>query len=135
VGDITKNISQHELNCECGAHDCRVTIHKDEPVIKIWQKACDHFARQAQVEKMRLEITSGARCYTYNRSPEVGSSDMSQHPRCCAIDGKIFFPNGDQVPPQKVYEYFDDRWPDKLGLGNYKTFTHVDTRRTGKARW
>lgn len=129
MGDLTKNISQHELDCKCG--DCDVTILPYDLVIKLWQQCCDYFANKHGVEKVTLIITSGARCYIYNR--EVGSSDNSQHPRARAIDGKIFV-NGEQIPPREVYDYFNNRFPNKFGIGLYSSFTHLDTRPV-KARW
>jgi uncharacterized protein YcbK (DUF882 family) len=135
MGDLTKNISQYELNCKCG--NCAVTIQAHEPVIKIWQDACDYFATKYGVDKVRLEITSAARCYVWNRTPlksgGPGSNDESQHPRCSAIDGKIFV-NNKQLKPREVFDYFDSRFHDACGVGLYPTFTHFDTR-IPKARW
>jgi hypothetical protein len=36
--------------------------------------------------------------------------------------------------PREVYEYLDERYPNKYGIGSYETFTHIDTR-VKKARW
>ena len=129
MGDLTKNISRHELKCKC--NNCEVTILDYEPVIEIVQDTCDYFAKENSVDKVTLIITSGARCYVYNR--EVGSTDNSQHPRACAIDFKIFI-NGRQIDPKLVYAYLDEKYPDSLGLGKYTTFTHIDTR-PKKDRW
>ena len=138
MGDITKNISQRELNCKCRNSNCSVTIHRDEPIIKIWQNVCDHFAARHDVDKVVLKITSAARCYEYNRVPVSrngpGSNDQSQHPRTCAIDAQIYI-NGEQIPPRHIHKYLDNKFPKSLGLGLYATFNHVDTRRTEKARW
>ena len=129
MGDITTNISKSELFCHCGK--CKVRIQDHEPIIQMVQGACDHFADVYGVDKVTLNITSGARCYEYNR--EVGSNDNSQHPRCNAMDIKIFV-NGAQIPPNLVYEYLDDIYPCGMGVGLYNTFTHIDSRET-KARW
>lgn len=131
MGDLTKNISRHELVCQC--LDCNVRIQDHEPIIQEWQGACDYFAKKWQVGKVRLEITSPARCYVHNRTDDVGSNDESQHPRCCAIDGKIFA-RGEQIPPKMVYDYFDNAYPDFGGVGLYDSFTHRDTRAI-KVRW
>jgi hypothetical protein len=129
MGDLTKNISQHELDCKCGK--CEVSIQWHEPVVMCWQKACDYFASKYGVDKVKLTITSGARCYEYNRIPESeggpGSTDGSQHPRCSAIDGKIFIGNS-QIPPKEVFDYFDGQYPDACGIKAYNSFTHFDTR-------
>lgn len=129
MGDLTTNISRHELECKCGK--CEVTILDAEPVIGIVQDACDYFASINNTDKVTLIITSAARCYAYNR--EVGSTDNSQHPRARAIDFKIFI-NSKQVDPQLVYAHLNNEYPNSLGLGNYVTFTHVDTR-PNKSRW
>lgn len=129
MGDLTKNISQSELDCKCG--NCSVTILPYEPVIQHWQDCCDFFAKKNNVEKVTLIITSAARCYDYNRS--VGSSDNSRHPRCNAIDGQIFV-NGEQIDPELVFNYFDNRFKYSCGVGLYKTFTHFDNRPV-RARW
>lgn len=131
---ITKNISDFELRCKCGY--CKVRIQDHEPVIKVVQDVCDHFSAIA-AKKVTLIITSAARCYGYNRQPAhlggAGSNDESQHPRCCAMDIKLFV--GDtQIEPDFIYEHLDLKFPNEYGLGNYKTFTHVDTRAV-KARW
>ena len=135
MGDLTKNISQHELDCRCS--NCKVTVQYHEPIINIVQKACDYFAANAQVEKVKLNITSAARCYEYNRMPikdgGPGSNDESQHPRCSAMDIQIFIGKM-QVAPQEVADYFNAQYPDSCGIGVYATFTHIDTRSI-KARW
>ena len=129
MGDLTKNISKHELKCHCG--NCEVYIQSHEPIIPIVQDCCDYFAKMTGVDKVSLKITSAARCQPHNRS--VGSNDESQHIRCSAMDIQIFS-QGMQVSPDKVYHYFDARFPDACGVGKYETFTHFDTR-TEYARW
>lgn len=138
MGDLTKNISQHELDCKCKDPECNVTILPSEPIIKVVQGACDHFKRKYKAKKVTLLITSAARCYVYNRLPVKqggpGSNDSSQHPRACAIDFKIFLPDGSQIPPKEIYDYLDKKHPDTLGLGLYKSFNHADGRAI-KGRW
>lgn len=135
MGDLTKNISQHELDCQCG--QCEITIQHWEPVIGCWQKACDYFANKYGVKKVVFVVCSGARCCVWNRVPikngGPGSTDGSQHIRCSAIDGKIFIGNW-QVPPKEVYDYFDSQYPDSCGIGLYDSFTHFDPREAC-ARW
>lgn len=134
---ITANISQHELNCKCKDPECNVTILANEPIIKIVQGACDHFKREYKAKRVVLLITSGARCYVYNRLPidqgGAGSTDNGQHPRACAIDFKIFI-DGVQIPPDLIYDYLDKENPNTLGLGLYKSFNHADGRAI-KGRW
>lgn len=136
MGDLTKNISSSELKCSCG--NCDVGIQSHEPIIQIWQQACDYFAMAYGVERVVFIVRSGGRCYVYNRLPidegGPGSNDESQHPRCCAIDGEIRLPSGKVIPPLEVFQYFDRIFPDQYGLGLYTWGTHLDTRAV-KARW
>jgi len=135
MGDLTKNISSHEVRCKCG--NCNVTIQDHEEVLELVQETCDHFARSEGVERVVLVLLSGARCYDYNRIPidegGPGSNDSSQHPRCGAIDFQIFV-RGQQVPTKRIYDYLDTKYQTKFGLGLYRTFNHLDDRRS-RARW
>lgn len=131
MGDVTKNISRHELRCKCGR--CGFAVLGYEQVIDVVQEACDHFAAQQGVDRVTLTITSAARCTEYNRKPTneggPGSNDNSRHPRGDAIDHRI-----SGVTPRELYDYYCERYPDKFGVGMYGTFVHVDTRPV-KARW
>ena len=136
MGDLTKNISRHELRCKCG--NCSVTIQDHEPIIGIVQGVCDRIADKYDVDKVQLDITSAARCREDNQF--VGSNDESQHIRCNAMDIKIFV--GDvQMPPDLVAEYLLNDVISGVGevgyiggVGIYNTFTHIDTRNK-IARW
>ena len=127
MGDLTKNISRHELRCKCG--NCSVTIQDHEPIIQIVQGVCDRIATEYGVEKVRLDITSAARCREHNLA--VGSNDESQHIRCNAMDIKIFVGDA-QMPPNLVADYLPDDFIG--GSGVYNSFTHFDTRNK-IARW
>lgn len=84
--------------------------------------------------KVILEITSASRCYEYNRKPlsegGPGSNDRSQHPRARAIDFRI---RG--VSPDEVYSYLVTKHDGCFGIGRYNSFTHIDSRSGGAARW
>ena len=129
MGDLTKNISRHELACKCG---CGLDS-MDYETINLVQSICDYFAAILGVEKVMLRISSAARCYTYNSKPVAdggpGSNHKSQHPRCRAIDFTI-----DGTKPQAVANYAATQIPSSGGIGRYKTFTHVDTRQS-MSRW
>lgn len=82
-----------------------------------------------------VTLTSGPRCPEYNE--HVGGAEYtSRHlvepyerePDAADIVVK-------DVSPQEVYDYLCSRpYANLLGLGNYKDFTHVDTRGE-QARW
>ena len=74
-----------------------------------------------------IAVNSGCRCETYNA--EVGGATNSQHLYGKAADISI---RG--VSPSVVADFIDEVFPDQLGLGRYRTFTHVDNRNC-KARW
>lgn len=123
---LSKNISRHELACSCGCGFDSM----DWETIDVVQDCCDHFADQLGLDRVVLDITSAARCYEHNRTPEVGSNDGSQHPRARAIDFKI---RG--VLPADVHAYLVASYPDTYGIGKYGSFTHIDTRSGAAARW
>ena len=82
-----------------------------------------------------VKISSMCRCRTYNR--KAGSkTDHSRH----VCDDYDWEPDAADivvqgVDPQEVYKYLCNLpFANLLGIGNYATFTHVDTRGQ-KARW
>lgn len=129
MGDLTRNISRHELACNCGCGFSSM----DWETIEVVQDVCDHFANILGVDKVVLNITSAARCYAYNRLPSSeggpGSNDKSQHPKACALDFQIV-----GVSPKAIYEYLNHKYPNKYGIGEYTTFIHFDSR-SYRARW
>lgn len=124
MGNLTKNISRHEVACRCGCGFDSM----DWETINAVQECCDHFADQLGVRRVRLHITSAARCYKYNRA--VGGADKSQHRLARAIDFII-----DSVLPNEIQEYLSAQYPDKYGIGCYPRFTHFDTRSGPAVRW
>ena len=73
----------------------------------------------------KVTITSGCRCPEYNRS--VGGAENSQHLLGRAADIVV-----DGITPALVQELAEQL--DVHGLGEYSTFTHIDSR-NGTARW
>ena len=130
MGDISANINRYEIKCKC--NKCSVRIQDHEPVIQVVQGAVNWFQGNAHSDTyVSVRITSAARCREHNLT--VGSNDESQHIRCNAMDIQIFIA-GRQVEPRVVYDYFCRTSPDTYGIGDYDTFTHIDTRNK-KARW
>jgi uncharacterized protein YcbK (DUF882 family) len=123
MGDLTKNISRHEVSCRCGCGSDSI----DAETIEVVQECCDHFS-DITGSRVVAAINSGNRCLGHNRS--IGSRDSSQHPKGRAIDFRIV-----NVDPADVYKYLDERYSGKYGVGNYPTFTHLDTRTNGGSRW
>lgn len=130
MGDLTKNISRYEIACHCGCGFDSL----DFETITVVQEICDHFAETLGLDRVILHIHSAARCFSYNRIPVKdggpGSNDQSQHPLARAIDFHI-----KDVSPDVVYSYLCQKYPDRYGIGSYESFTHLDTRSGGSARW
>jgi uncharacterized protein YcbK (DUF882 family) len=123
MGNLSKNISRYEVDCHCGCGSDSI----DTETVTVLQACCDHFSDITGTISVVI-ITSGNRCLEYNRS--VGSTDGSQHPKGRAIDFRIV-----NVDPADVYKYLDEKYPGRYGLGRYESFTHLDTRTNGGARW
>lgn len=136
MGDLTKNISRHEVLCHCGK--CGVDTIDFETVMLV-QGACDHFAEKLGVDKVILRISSGSRCQKHNDTPVklggAGGSKGSYHKKMKAIDHHI-----DGVSVRDLYDYYNSLHPNRLGLGLYEKpkvntpFVHIDPRPI-KARW
>lgn len=126
MGNITKNISRHELRCRCG--NCNYE-YADYETIKAIQGACDFFAEKMGMHKAVLIITGPARCPEYNA--EVGGADQSMHKNGGGIDHII-----KSVSPRLLASYYDRLYPNKFGIGTYtsKNFVHLDARPIA-ARW
>lgn len=122
---MTNNFSIGEFNCKCGCempNDVLVNITK---LANQLQFVRDNLARP-------ITINSAYRCVTHNKS--IGGSKNSQHILGKAADIVI----SGLDPILDTYDYLDDlmRTGEILqgGLGMYKTFTHIDIRKT-KSRW
>jgi len=134
MGDITQNISRHEIACQC---QCGFdTI--DYTVIEALQMTADHFASVYHC-RIWVDITSGCRCIPHNATIP-GATDDSQHPLGRAIDFKLFVRHpidgkrSTQVDPIDINEYLDEHHP-LLGIGRYTNRNHIDSRTGGPARW
>lgn len=122
MGDLTKNISRHEVTCRCGCGFNTI----DHKVVTIVQEVADYFAKERNIERSVVFINSGARCTRHNK--RVGGKLKSQHPKCRAIDFTI-----KGVPPNLVATFLESKYMNEYGIGRYKYFTHIDTK-SGKAR-
>lgn len=122
MGNLSKNLSRHEIACQCG---CGYDTIDTETAL-IFQDCCDHFARTLNIQIVAI-IHSGARCLQHNRT--VGSKDTSWHVDARAIDFHI-----EGVTPADTFKYLDNKHPNRYGLGLYSTFVHADSR-LYKARW
>jgi uncharacterized protein YcbK (DUF882 family) len=115
VEKISRNFSRHEFKCSC----CDFAT-VDVKLIELLEVVRNHFNQP-------VKITSGCRCVKHNKS--VGGAEKSKHLYGIAADIKV-----KDTDPEKVYDFIDAYEPERLGVGLYKSWVHVDVRPT-KARW
>lgn len=113
---VSTNFQRGEFACRCGCGFDTV----DAGTLEIVQAVRTHFGRP-------VRINSGCRCPAHNRS--VGGAASSQHVLARAADIAV-----EGVSPDAVHDWIADTYPE-ASLGLYRTFTHVDTRTEGPARW
>ena len=140
MGDLTKNFSRSEFICKCGNCD---QIAVDFELVTILQEAVDHFSREYN-QDVSCQITSGNRCLQNNIRALIEHSGMtreeaekskSQHLNCIAADHKFFLKQTrHQIDPDIVGDYYEEKFPEKYGIGRYENRTYLDIR-TSKARW
>lgn len=114
MGNISAHFNREEFACQCGCGFDTIDALTLEAVeaIRVYFEA-------------PLTINSANRCVTHNAS--VGGAKSSQHlySRACDIVIK-------GVEPSVVADYAESLG---LSVGRYNSFTHLDTRSGGPARW
>ncbi len=118
MGDISKNFSRHEFACNCNEECGYDTV--DAELITVLEDLREHFGK-------RVTITSGHRCPDWNAA--VGGKPKSVHLSGKACDISVYM-----VFPAEVAKYLRAKYPEKYGIGEYSTFTHIDVRNY-RARW
>lgn len=113
-------LSPHFKVSEFACSDGTDTVFVSPTLLSVLEKIRVHFGKP-------VKINSGYRTEAKNKA--VGGAAYSQHKYGLAADIII---NG--VPPAKVAEYAETLLPNTGGIGIYKTFTHIDVRKT-KSRW
>lgn len=106
---------------EFACHDGSDSVLIDEKLVRILQKAREHFAKP-------VTITSGYRTATYNA--KVGGASNSYHTKGRAADITV-----SGVDNKELAKYFEAQGINGIGLYNYiGGFVHVDTR-TSQYLW
>lgn len=117
---LSKNFTRKEFACKCccglGLNDGDI----NPELVRVIQDVRDTFDKP-------VVINSGLRCEKHNK--RVGGVVRSQHLIGTAADIRV-----QSVEPVEVYRYLTAKYPKKFGIGNYKTFTHIDVR-PNKARF
>jgi uncharacterized protein YcbK (DUF882 family) len=116
-GYISKNFKRDEFACKCGCGFDTV----DSELIFVLQWLRD-------VVDAPIKVNSGCRCASHNAS--VGGAPSSQH-----VLGRAADIVTSAEPPHRIHEILDRTFGDKLSLGLYDDFVHVDTRTEGGRRW
>lgn len=117
MGDLSTNFDRKEFACQC---DCGFDT-VDIELVKLLENIRKHFGKP-------VIVNSGCRCETHNKAE--GGSKRSQHLYGRAADIFIM-----AVPPEKIAAYIDSKWPNRFGVGVYKSWIHVDSRSGHPARW
>ena len=114
---ISEHFQRHEFACNCGCGFDTI----DAQTLAVLEVVRRHF-------KAPVIVNSAARCPIHNRN--VGGAPNSQH-----LDGRAADIKVKGVSPDAVADFIADILEDAGGIGRYDTFTHVDTRTAGPARW
>ena len=124
MGDLSKNLSRHEMTCECGCGFDTV----DYELVNVLQGCIDHFRNGVPAYML---ITGGNRCEAHNETIK-GAAKNSQHIKGRAADFKLFrVGTREQIDPVDVFSYLDNKFSGKYGIGLYSNRVHVDTRTHG----
>jgi len=141
MGDLSKNLSRHEMACACGCGFDTV----DGKLGEALQNCVDYLADKTRLD-IRLDVRGGNRCREHNDflrelfEESGGKSGAktaveSQHIYGRAADVKLFVRStGEQVTPRMVAAFFEN-CGENLSVGRYSNRTHVDTRTDGGKRW
>ena len=139
MGDLTKNISAHELACDCKYPDCRSKEVAHMPLVMAMQGAVDYFSEKYEAPA-RIVITDGNRCFKNNvdiqlkytkKTRAQAEKSKSRHLFHVASDHHIKLKiEGDwkRLPSTELYDYYDRKFPDSCGLILYFNRVHLDMR-------
>lgn len=114
--NLSTHFKRSEFTCKCGCGFDDI----NPLLIEVLEDVRNHF-------NAPTSITSGCRCQRHNQA--VGGKSHSQHLLGNASDIKVY-----AVKPKSVADYLESKYPNKFGIGRYRTFTHIDVR-ADKARW
>jgi uncharacterized protein YcbK (DUF882 family) len=116
---LSENFTESEFRCRCCGE-----LHSGgvpQQLIDVLQDVRNHFGQPTMVN-------SGFRCVRHNRN--VGGAANSQHTHGRAADIRVA-----NVDPSRVQRYLREKYTGRFGIGSMGTFTHIDIRPGGAARW
>ncbi|MGB2335684.1 MAG: D-Ala-D-Ala carboxypeptidase family metallohydrolase [Alcanivorax sp.] len=115
MGDLSKHFSRYEFACKCGCGYDTV----DAELLRVLEDVREQFNEP-------ITITSGCRCKRHN--VDVGGAFNSQHLYGRAADITV----ADTMPAAVARFAHVMVVP---GIGEYNSFTHLDTRSGDHERW
>ena len=118
--DGSKQLSAHFKVREFACSDGSDAVFISPELVEILEKIRAHFGRP-------VHINSAYRTPAKNKA--VGGAAQSQHMYGLAADITI-----QGVTPSQIASYAETLLPGTGGIGIYKSFCHVDVRKT-KSRW
>lgn len=119
--NLDAKVSGHFKLREFKCNDNSRVVVLNAELVAVLETARRHFGQA-------IKINSGYRTVAYN-STLKNSSPKSQHTHGNAADIVV-----SGVKPIDVYNYFNQTYPGKYGVGIYNTFVHIDVRPI-KSRW
>ena len=119
--DGSKQLSAHFKVREFACHDGSDTVFVSDKLVEVLEKIRGHFGKP-------VVINSAYRTDAYN-SRTKDAAKFSQHKYGLAADITI-----QGVTPSQIASYAETLLPGTGGIGIYKSFTHIDVRKT-KSRW
>ena len=119
-GYLSPHFRETEFSCNhCNLYGDLIS----RELIEVLEKVRAHFGHP-------VIVNSGVRCDTHNAN--VGGATNSRHRTGYADAADIVVKD---VPAYTVHKWLIDAYPDRYGIGAYPSFTHIDVRPGGPARW
>ena len=113
---LSKHFKRSEFSCGCGCGTDTVDVELITVLEELRQKV-----------KKPITINSGHRCELHNRG--IGGASKSMH-----LTGKAADIVVKGIHSRLIYDYFNEKYPHKYGIGYYDNFIHIDVR-DNRARW
>lgn len=117
MSKISPHFDRSEFACKCGCGFDTV----DTELLELLETVRQHFLRP-------VVVTSGCRCALHNA--REGGSKNSQHLYGRAADFYV-----KDHTPAEVFEFLEELYAGRYGLGLYPGWVHADSRSNGPARW